>query len=158
MRTAFACLTAALLLAGCGKPLTAADAAPEQSAVLLNRSDAKEGLRFQRIRLNTDELKPGLDAAGLAAVASNYRTLARRISSRSRHVVSLKSVASDVEGALAYDRSMTAIPARGATLTAIVSEFQGTFKGVAGASDALLGRVPPPPPDDDLVWNPRTGR
>ncbi|MBM3267619.1 MAG: hypothetical protein FJZ01_08225 [Candidatus Sericytochromatia bacterium] len=160
MRVSFVLLAAAtLVLAACGKPVTGAAVAPEQSAVLANRADARAGLQFQRMRLNTDQLPVGLDQAGLGVVADNYRALALRIAQRSRPLPALRDFAAGMDGALAFQRAtLAAGPAGGATLTAVVGEFQATFKRAAADADSRLGRVAPPPPDDDLVWNPRVGR
>ncbi len=159
MRVSTLFLVAAIALAGCGKPITAANAAPEQAAILANRTDARAGLEYQRTRLETDQLPIGLDQADLAVVASKYRALAGRISQRSKPLPGLRDFATRMEFVLDFDRAMVnGQPAGAATLTAVVGEFQSNFKRSAAAADALLGRLPGAEPDDNLVWNPHVGR
>ncbi|MBM3275141.1 MAG: hypothetical protein FJZ00_08300, partial [Candidatus Sericytochromatia bacterium] len=159
MRFSALLLTVSLALAGCGKAAPGVAASPEDLALVATRADAQDGLRYQRTRLGSDEIRPGLGADDLYSVASNYRVLASRIAGRTKGLSPLKAIAADVDRALAYEKSLVRQALAGAaTYAAIVEEYQGTFKGVSATVSGKMGRKPPGEREDDLIWNPHVGR
>jgi hypothetical protein len=159
MRFSALLLTFSLLVTGCGNAPSGVAAAPEELALVATRADAQDGLRYQRTRLGTEEIRPGLAADDLASVASNYRVLATRIAGRTKAHAPLKAIAADVARAVAYETALVRqAPAGAATYAAIVEEYQGTFKGVSATVNSKMGRKPPGEPEDDLIWNPHVGR